>query len=146
VYNELSSSKVLTIERLSGALLEDVVTSGTDHSRGAWSDPGSLANAICFAWARQAVIGGVAPVEPRSTNIVVLPDQRIAFTRGNFARFSSDSKTNLLEYLTSALADDADKACECLLTEMEQTRQPDSRDDLRNAFRQIVPFRDGGWS
>lgn len=146
VHTELCSSKVLTVERLQGISLKELVWSFDQDGREAGIDPGYLATDLCLVWLRQALMRGLVPVEPLATNIMILPNQQIAFTGGSFARISSGSKTNLWNYMTSVLAGDADQACECLLTETERGGETVNKEDLQTGFRQAVPFRDGGWT
>jgi len=146
VHEKLCSSEVLTIERLSGTGLGDIVSSLDRNGGAAGIDPGNLASTLCLVWLRQTLLGSLLPVEPLGTNVVVLPNQQIAFRGGSFAKLSTKVKANLWNYVTSASAEDFDKACSCLLTEMELGKRSEPEKDLVNGFRQVVPFRDGGWS
>ena len=109
-------------------------------------DSKELASSLCFVWLRQALLGNHFPIEPTPESILILPDKQIAFTGGNFAQLSPESKTNLLDYLIAASTEDPHKACSCLLREMEREKKWINEEDLRLRFRQVVPFRDGGWS
>src|SRR6185503_2440894 len=52
----------------------------------------------------------------------------------------------LSDYMIAALGDDPDRACSSLLREMEAGDQAVSDIELRQGFRQLVPFRDSDWS
>jgi len=146
------SSKVLTVELLPGSSLADLIS--IPSKRESWPSPRSrlsnidckdLAARLCRVWLRQALLGNVFPVEPRPENILILSEKRIAFTSGGFAKFSSEAKTNLWNYLLAAESADPDRACSCLLKEMQEGKTQINRDELGHKFRQAVPFRDGGW-
>jgi predicted unusual protein kinase regulating ubiquinone biosynthesis (AarF/ABC1/UbiB family) len=151
VLRQFCSSKVLTAESLTGSSLADVISCVTKRESWqstmaelSWIDPNELAVHVCRVWLRQALLGNAFPVEPRPENILVLSEKRIAFTSGSFASFSPDAKTNLWNYLLAA-SEDPDRACSCLLKEMEEGQLKVNQDELGRKFRQIVPFRDGGW-
>jgi predicted unusual protein kinase regulating ubiquinone biosynthesis (AarF/ABC1/UbiB family) len=157
VYKELSSSKIMTIEQVSGLTLENAIAlfgrrcSGEPAtadvaSGGSGLDPDNLARGLCQVWLRQALLGSWFPVELRPEGIVVLPNTQIAFTSGGFARLPSDAKRNLWNYLIAASTEEPDKACAYLLRVMITGERPFDEDELRHRFRGIVPFRDGGWS
>jgi ubiquinone biosynthesis protein len=152
VQRPFCSSKVLTAEFLNGSSLADVISCVTKRQpwQGAVAklshiDPNDVAGHLCRIWLRQALLGNIFPVEPRPENILVLSDKRIAFTSGSFASLSSDAKTNLWNYLLAA-SEDPDRACSCLLKEMEEGQSNVNQDELGRKFRQVVPFRDGGWN
>ena len=152
VHRPFCSSNVLTAEFLTGSSLADVISCVTKRescqdpgAKLSHIDPNDLAGHLCKAWLRQALLGNIFPVEPRPENILVLSDKRIAFTSGSFASLSSDAKTNLWNYLLAA-SEDPDRACSCLLKEMEESQSKVNQDELGRKFRQVVPFRDGGWN
>ncbi|MGH8070045.1 MAG: AarF/UbiB family protein [Candidatus Entotheonellia bacterium] len=157
VYKELTSSNIMTIEQVPGLTLKDTIElfdrrrSGEPATVGAASggiglDPGDLARCLCQVWLRQALLGSWFPVELHPERVVVLPNNQIAFTSGDFARLPSDAKKNLWNYLIAASTEDPDKACAYLLREMIKGEKSFDEDELRHRFRGIVPFRDGGWS
>ncbi|HMG74265.1 MAG TPA: AarF/UbiB family protein, partial [Pyrinomonadaceae bacterium] len=152
VQRRFCSSKVLTAEFLIGSSLADLISFVT--KREPWPSPRSrlsdidckdLASRLCRVWLRQALLGNVFPVEPRPEDILVLSEKRIAFTSVGFASFSSEAKTNLWNYLLAAESADPDRACSCLLNEMKEGKPQINHDELEHKFRQVVPFRDGGW-
>jgi predicted unusual protein kinase regulating ubiquinone biosynthesis (AarF/ABC1/UbiB family) len=157
VYRDLSASKVLTIERLPGLTLDYLISSfdegGQAELRAARMptavdgvDLHELAIQLCLVWLRLALQGQLFPVDPRAENVLVLSSSRIAFTGGVFGSLPSESQTNLLDYLVAASIPDVDRACSCLIQEMSKTSAAVSEDNLRHRMRQLVPFRDGGWS
>jgi hypothetical protein len=96
-------------------------------------------------WLRQALLGKQFPVELRPEDIVLLPDKQIALTGGVFASSPSDAQKNLWHYVMATSTEAPDRACSYLLREIEQKGRTIDEDELRYRFREIVPFRDGGW-
>jgi ubiquinone biosynthesis protein len=154
LHAELCTSKVLTVERLSGTNLGDLLSPfggwEGEGARGATPspsgiDPAELASLLCLVWLRQSLQGGVFPVDPRPENILVLPSRQIALTGGVFASLPAEVKTNLFNYLVAVAARSPDSACSYLLKEMTGAGRAACEDELRHRVRQVIPFRDGGW-
>jgi predicted unusual protein kinase regulating ubiquinone biosynthesis (AarF/ABC1/UbiB family) len=147
VHRQLCSSKVLTLEQLSGVRLDELMRFVAQPGDEANNEARELAWRLCLVWLQLALQGRAFAVDPRPENIVVLPTRQIAFTGGGFVGLPSAAKTALLEYLIAVATEDPDKACTCLLSQMSRAgRERISDEQLRLQFRQIVPFRDGGWS
>jgi len=157
VHREFCAPKVLTVERLSGCTLDDLIAEcdqeGSQARRTAGGTPAAsglnlraVATEICRVWLRLALEGRLFPVEARAEDILVLAGDQIAFVGGAFATLPSDAKKNVSDYLIAASTHDPDKACTCLIKEMSSDNRADSEDELRHRLRQVVPFRDGGWS
>ena len=152
VYGRLCTSQLLVIEKLNGLRLDEIMPSLLESGTEANCEPtGSLSfernefgRLLCEVWLRQALIGRSFPVELRPRNILVLPGKQIAFTGGGFAGLPAEPQNNLWEYLLAASHDDSDRACLCLLKEIRKEEVSVS-DDVRQRFRQAMPFRDGGW-
>jgi hypothetical protein len=143
---------VLVIEKLNGLRLDEIMPSLLESGTEANCEPtGSLSfernefgRLLCEVWLRQALMGRSFPVELRARNILVLPGKQIAFTGGGFAGLPAEPQNNLWAYLLAAAHEDSDKACLCLLKEIRK-EEVSVRDDVRQRFRQAMPFRDGGW-
>ena len=103
--------------------------------------PDQLARLIAVSWLRQALGGQVYPVDPCLENIAVVSADRIAFTASEWASLPGDPQSNLREYLLAVQTEDPDKASTFLLKEMANRDQCPREEDLRRAFRQLVPFR-----
>lgn len=157
VYREISSSRVLTLEHISGTTLREILGAvegaGPGRTRGAHAlsaytdlQPQTLARRLCMVWLRQALLGMQFPIEWRSEDLVLLPNTQIAFTGGVFATLPSEAKKNLWHYMITTANDDPDKACSYLLRELVQEGESSHENELRCRFREVVPFRDGGWS
>ncbi|OLE53188.1 MAG: hypothetical protein AUG51_14440 [Acidobacteria bacterium 13_1_20CM_3_53_8] len=148
---DLSTAKVLVVERLGGTSLADVIAlfnspNGAGRvGRYGGIDRSELARLLATVWLRQALLGHTFPVEPRPENIRLLPDKRISFTGGVFSRLPPEPQTNLWDYLIAVSTEHPDRACSCLLREIRKEEAAASDDELRQRFRQIVLFRDGIW-
>jgi ubiquinone biosynthesis protein len=136
----LCSSRIIVFERLEGMTLEAVFENGEEVDR---SD---LARRLCRVWLRQALLGSRFPAAPRPQNVILMPDGRIAFAGGGLTTLRRESQTNLRQYLVSSSTQELDKACESLLREMDEERGRAKADDVQRRFKQIQPFRDGGWN
>ena len=156
VHRKLCSPKVLTVERLTGSTLEDLLSPFDEAGPREYQtasrastingvDSRDLANQLCLLWLRLALQGQSFPVEPRADNILILPNNQIAFIGGTFATLPSEAKVNLLDYLIAASNQDPDRACSCLIKEMTKSGEAVGEEELRQRLRQVVPFRDGGW-
>ena len=155
VYRNLCTAKVLTVHQPSGLSLQDVVSSfdltSEEQTAGRWIKGTfihrqELARLLCMAWLRQVLLGRVFQVEPRAENIAIVSGRQIAFTNGLFATLPPEVQDNLWKYLIAVSNENTDMACSCLLREMERESWPANEQELRSRFRQVVPFRDGGWS
>jgi len=151
VYGELCTSRLLTVEYLTGSALSGGVPPARRKGRASWpahekAEREDLAHRLCVVWLRQAFLGSFFPAEPSADNIVVVPGGQIAFTGGSFASLPPRPRENLRDYLVAVAADDPDRAYTCLFAELKREGRAGGRDDLRQKFRQIVPVRDGGWT
>jgi predicted unusual protein kinase regulating ubiquinone biosynthesis (AarF/ABC1/UbiB family) len=154
VHRSFCASKVLTIERLTGSTIDELIPpfdEGDSRESGTPSEINGvnlrdLANQLTLLWLRLALEGRLFPVEPRAENILVLPNGQIAFTGGTFEALPSEAKANLLDYLIAASTQDPDRACSCLVKELRKSSGAVGDDELHHRLRQAVPFRDGGWS
>lgn len=156
VHKDLCSSKVMTIERLAGLNLDDIIASLDKRGQGGNTtgivfegttlDLDELARRLCLVWLWGALLSKRFPAELRPQNVVILPNKQIAFTGGEFLNLPKDAKKNLRNYLIAASNEDPDRACSYLLREMVKDGRPFNEEELQHRFREIVPFRDGGWS
>ncbi|HKP84227.1 MAG TPA: AarF/UbiB family protein [Pyrinomonadaceae bacterium] len=146
VHPQSSTSKVLTIEDLPGdsidALLKSIPDANGCETEIEEEERYTVARRLCVAWLKQALLGNIFPAEPFPANVTVLPNNQIAFVDGCFADLTAEAKANLWDYLVAVVNEDPDLACSCLLRELESDKRSGSENALRQAFRQIVPFRD----
>lgn len=137
VRSELTRDRLLVIDDLGGREVSDLVP------RLAAMDREDLARRLCLVWLRQALLGSAFPVE---AEVRELADGRLAFTGGVFASLPATSQARLWNYLRATAAHDPDQAVACLRPELVRGRRAVSDGELRSRLRQVVPFRDGGWS
>jgi ubiquinone biosynthesis protein len=137
---DLSTARVLTVERLPGRPLAELLPRAGGPPAG--PDGRDPAGRLCTVWLRQAVLGRFFPVEAGPDSVLVGPGGELAFT-GAWGSVPAAAQRDLWEYLVAAAADDPDQACTHLARVLE--RRPGAAEDgLRHRFRQAVPFRDGG--
>jgi predicted unusual protein kinase regulating ubiquinone biosynthesis (AarF/ABC1/UbiB family) len=147
VHRDLCTSMVLTRQQLPGRTLSDLLPGLEESAEGGVPVPSEeVIQSLFLAWLRQVFEGRTFPVGPLPGNTAALPDGRIAFIGGLFTSLAGDAKTNLWNYMIAAAEQNPDRACAMLIQEMECGPQSSSENELRVRFRQIVPFRDGGWS
>ena len=152
VHQSLCTSRLLTIERLPGLTLEEILHSSREEKSRIESpirtrgDRQELARRLCTVWLRQVFVGRFFPVEPTAANTMILPNGQVAFTAGGFESLQPQPKANLCDYLVATASDDPDRAYSCLFGELIKGAQAEEQDDLRKKFRQIVPLRDGAWA
>ena len=138
VYPALCSAGILTVARLPGHSLDRAESATEDDRR-------TLARSVCRAWLSQVLHRYLFPVAPDGEDLWALPDGRIAFTGGQLARLSADAQENIWAYLEAAATRDPERACRGLLRDMAAGRTACGEVALQHQFRQVVPFRDGGW-
>lgn len=137
VHREWSASRVIVVDDPRGRGLDEIAPelAGVDRD--------DLARRLCLVWLRQALLGPAFPIE---ADVVELADGRLAWTGGLFASLPSTSQVNLWDYLRATAGHDPDQAAMCLRRELAPGRRAVSDGELRSRVRQVVPFRDGGWS
>jgi ubiquinone biosynthesis protein len=146
VYPDLSTARVLTLERLPGRCLADLLRAPGNGGFAPQSDGvdrRDLASRLCTVWLRQALLGRSFPAEARPEDVTVLPTGRLAFT-GIFSSMPSATRRTLWEYMLAASASDPDGACAALFRAMDRSGRSVHEDGLRHQFRQAIPSRGGG--
>jgi ubiquinone biosynthesis protein len=151
VHGRLSTARLLTLERLPGTSLAEILRSpgarGPAPAGRPARTPDGLpprcreqANRLCALWLRLSLFGQFFPTEVRPQDVLILPDGRVAFT-GAFAAMPSAARNALWDYLLAASAGDPDGSCAHLFGLLEQGPESASEDELRHRFRQAVPAR-----
>ncbi len=140
VHPHWTSSRVLTVECLPGTALA------------AWArQPGreaveiqQMAQRISLVWLRQALTSAHFPV---TAEFVVQSGGQLALVNGTFATLPASSRANLWGYVRATASHDPDRACSCILRELEPPLPAEAqRVELRQKMRQGIPFRDGSWT
>jgi ubiquinone biosynthesis protein len=153
VHKAFSTRRLLTLERLSGWTVQEILSSVKNPCLVAEGEnplgtpPGNLnlrglASHLCTIWLRQVLLGAFFPIEPEARTVLVLPDGRLAFT-GALSELPSGTKRELWGYLAATATEDPDRACMHLLRVLEKGSQSAAEEELRHQFRQVVLFRDG---
>jgi ubiquinone biosynthesis protein len=154
VHKDRSTARLLTLESLPGWSLAQMLpssggqrwkTSAATNGRGGFSelDRRDLASNLCTVWLRQALLGRFFPAEVGVQDILVLPDNQLAFT-GVFSSLPSALKKDLWDYLLAVSVSDPDNACTPFFRLVEKDPRLVHEDELRHRFRQAVPFRENG--
>jgi hypothetical protein len=93
---------------------------------------------------QQVADGNPFPGGIDAFQIGLLESGGLVLLRGPAVCFPGDATNLLLDYLFAVASGQPDKACESLLGLLEKRADTLSDNALRDLFRQIVPFRDGG--
>jgi predicted unusual protein kinase regulating ubiquinone biosynthesis (AarF/ABC1/UbiB family) len=135
VIEHLSGARVLTMVEPPGLPLTRLPERGGEPE---------IARLLATAWLRQALCGSAYPARLTAENVLV-GDHQISLTASAFDTLPESSQTNLWQYLLAVETGDTDKACGCLIHEMENEDDLRKSDELFRLFRQTVPFRDADW-
>lgn len=151
LYPEHCSAKVLTTEPSDGKSIDEMLppSDTDDDAENHASDSRSnaeLARCLCLAWLRQSLIEGLCWEGSIEENLRVASGNRFVMTGGQFTRLETDTRANLLDYMTAVTREDPERACNLLLRETQLDFTAKSRDRLCQQFRQGEPFRLGSWS
>jgi ubiquinone biosynthesis protein len=141
---ELCTRGLLTLERPNGPSLNDLLSPSRGGEGGEEFDRGQLARRLCAAWLRQAILGGLFPVELSAEDVSVLPGGRLVLAGGDFDTLPAESRTNLWGYLVAAARENPRLACSHLFKELGGDEGTDPEETWRR-FRQAAPFHVGGW-
>lgn len=150
---ELCTSRMLVSEKLEGLPLGQILGNWASDARlieiseGHRLAAADLARYLCLAWLRRALAAASFPRHPRAENIWILSDRKIVFAGGDSQALPGPSQANLLQHLIASTKRDPLASCRHLCKELEPPAGSDEgqRPDLEHWFRQIAPFRDGGW-
>ena len=134
IYRELSSSRILTLEPITGLSLQERVQAGS-------SNTDLLARRLCHAWLQEVLCGNGFPVDPQPHNVVLTQDNRIVFSGCDFTVLPAAARENLWNYLMATMVDDPDRATQYLLREMLPLPNANvSGESFRSKFRQAAYF------
>ncbi len=136
VHRDLSTSRVLTLELLSGTPLAELAVPRR-------IDAEDLARRIALLWLQQTLTVGVLPLD---AELMELSDGRLAVTGGLCASLPPAARVSLWDYLRFTAQHVPDRATLCLLREMSKLDRGAREGELHTRLRQVVPFRDGAWT
>ena len=107
--------------------------------------PEEIARTICDAWLHLVFNCGIVPVDFDERDIIVVSANQISLVGGTYSELTHATRNNLRKYLIHSCNDDPGQALNHLLNECD-TSQCDCLHDIDRLFRQLVPFRHGGWN
>jgi ubiquinone biosynthesis protein len=136
---ELCSERVVALEEAAGVSLRAWLSE--QESRRIERE--ELARRVGGCWLRQALSDGLFASGICTDDMRVLPDGTVELHVRHFGRLNEDSRNALLRYLLAEASGESDVACDFLLSQMEDRRTAENREELHRSFRQIVSFRDG---
>ncbi len=144
VYPALSTERLSVHENLPGERLSGLWGEGLEVG----SDTGparrqELARRLHLAWLEQALIAGHIPLD---ADWVELQDGRLAIVGGRFERLGAVLLPQLWSYLRHLAGHRPEEAYGAVAGELKAVRRGANERDLRLRLRQLVPFRDGGWT
>lgn len=148
---ELCTEGVLVIESLDGPTLADVLVFANSgdgdvvYCEGMRIDKADAARLLCTVWLRQAVFGQASAADPGACQIVFAHGRKLSVAGDAFTSIEAEQQTNLWRYLLATACDDPATACRSLMQEMTAPNRG-AEGEMVQRFRQLVPFRDGGWS
>ena len=114
-----------------------ILKNGSGHART------DLARDLCVCWLNQALRGTWFPVDLTDKNLGVAKGGKPAFLGGPVATIDRDTQDFLFRYLCAVSASQPDVAADILVSQLNPTRHAKGIEEVRDLFRQIVPFRDG---
>lgn len=104
---------------------------------------GELVRRLHLAWLQQALVAGHVPVD---TEWVELADGRLAVVSARFERVTVAARPRLWSYLRHVAAHRPEDAYDAVAGELRPLHRDADPRRMRLRLRQLVPFRDGGWS
>lgn len=99
---------------------------------------------FCLSILRQLTRGAWFPRSPSPENVGVTKQQRLMLFGGSAETLESEVQERLFNYFAAVAGNRPDDASEILLTLFDPERGALPFGEVRDLFRQIVPFRDGG--
>lgn len=153
VIDELTTVNAVVTEPLQGVRLDHYL-SVTRKTAGPFHDgfestlgyvPEEVARTLCDAWLHLALNCGLVPIQFESSNVLIVSANQIAFTGGSFHQITRATQDNLRKYLVHSCNDDPANALSFLQQECNN-RQLETDAEISRMFRQLVPFRQGGWN
>ncbi len=137
---QLSTPKLSVRRELPGTRFKDLGADGCGHDAPRCRE---LARRLHLAWLQQALVAGHVPVDGEW---VECRDGRVAVVGGRFERLPAASLPRLWSYLRHLAGYRLEDAHDAVIGELRAVRRDADERQLRLGLRQLVPFRDGGWS
>ncbi len=103
------------------------------------------ARLVCLAWLNHALKHAWFPESPRPAALALTEQGRFALLGGRMATMDRDLQAALLRYLAAVASGRTDDAAAAIISICATEESSASYEKVRTLFRQMVPFRDGGW-
>jgi predicted unusual protein kinase regulating ubiquinone biosynthesis (AarF/ABC1/UbiB family) len=100
---------------------------------------------LCLTWLHHALKFSWFPESPAVANVAVTATRQIACLGGSIASLDREIQDVLFQYLGAVASNRPDEAAELLLTVFRRRKNATDFETVRDRFRQLVAFRDGGW-
>lgn len=117
-------------------------------------NPGGMADAVpqeialgrrfCLSILYHLIRGSWFPRSPSQENIGVTADEGLMLLGGSAGTLNRELQNRLFQYFAAVVSNRPDDAAAILLSLFETGRDAIEFEEVRDLFRQIVPFRDGG--
>ncbi|MCH9651600.1 MAG: hypothetical protein K0U98_25465 [Deltaproteobacteria bacterium] len=143
VYPALSTERLSVRENLPGESFPGLWGGGDVGFAAGLAHRQELARRLHLAWLEQALIAGHIPLD---ADWVELRDGRLAIVGGRFERLGAVLLPQLWTYLRHLAGHRPEEAYRAIAGELRAVRRGADERDLRLRLRQLVPFRDGGWT
>jgi hypothetical protein len=104
-----------------------------------------MARRACLAWLHHALKFSWFPESPGVSSLASTADNQIAFLGLSVAALQQETQSAIFQYLAAVSAGRTDEATETLLSLLRPGKNAAEFETVRDRFRQVVPFRDGGW-
>jgi ubiquinone biosynthesis protein len=133
VHMELTTSRVITLERIRGLKVTDLP--GLDATG---ADRAALAERLATTVARMVLVDGVYHADPQPGNFFVEPGGRIGIVDfGRVARIDHDLRSRLNRLLLALMREDPDRVTSALLA-LRVRSGPVDRDQLRQDLSKLL--------
>jgi hypothetical protein len=100
---------------------------------------------LCLTWLHQALKVAWFPQSPTPSSVGITMTGQIAWLGGSIASLDRELQDALSRYLGAVASNRPDEAATALLQVFHPRKTAADLEMIRDRFRQVVPFRDGGW-
>ncbi len=103
------------------------------------------ARLVCLAWLNHALRHAWFPESPRPAVLALTQQGRFTVLGGRMATMDRDLQAALLHHLSAVASGRTDDAAAAIISICAPDGNAVGYEKVRALFRQMVPFRDGGW-
>jgi len=104
-----------------------------------------MARRVCLAWLHHALKFSWFPESPDVSSLALTADSQIAFLGVSIGGLQRETQGTIFQYLAAVASNRTDAATATLLSLLSAGKNAADFETVRDRFRQVVPFRDGGW-